>query len=47
MSTSLLYHAMGIRGYRHAKTEFVEGEVVFHLEQPRTQCRCSTCGSTP
>jgi len=46
MSTSLLYHAMGIRGYRHVKTEFVEGEVVFHLEQPRTQCRCSTCGST-
>jgi transposase len=37
---------MGIRGYRHVKTEFVEGEVVFHLEQPRTQCRCSTCGST-
>ena len=45
MSTSLLYHAMGVRGYRHVKTEFVEREVVFHLAQPRTECRCPGCGS--
>jgi hypothetical protein len=25
MSTSLLYHGFGIRGYRYAKTEYLEG----------------------
>ena len=29
MSTSLLYHAFGVRGYRYVKTEYVNGEVVF------------------
>jgi len=45
MSTSLLYHGFGVRGYRHRKTEYVEGRVVFHLTQPREDCRCSACGS--
>ncbi len=45
MSTSLLYHAFGVRGYRHRKTEYVEGAVIFRIEQPRESCRCSACGS--
>ena len=28
MSTSLLYHGFGIRGYRYVRTEYVEGGVV-------------------
>src|SRR3989304_2728357 len=35
MSTSLLYHAFGVRGYRHVKTEYLEGEVILPIEQPR------------
>ncbi len=45
MSTSLLYHAFGVRGYRYVKTKYVEGEVIFTIEQPRESCRCSACGS--
>jgi len=41
MSTSLLYHGFGICGYRYLKTEYIDGKVIFHLEQPRDQLRCS------
>ena len=33
MSTSLLYHGFGIRGYRYEKTEYVQGEIVFSISQ--------------
>jgi transposase len=46
MSTSLLYHGFGVRGYRHAKTEYVEGGVVLHLIHPPEKYCCSACGST-
>lgn len=45
MSTSLLYHGFGIRGYQYAKTEYVEGGVVFHVTQDSANCRCAACGS--
>jgi transposase len=45
MSTSLLYHGFGVRGYRYLKTEYVEGEVVFAVEQPREAYACAVCGS--
>ena len=45
MSTSLLYHGFGVRGYRYLKTEYAAGEMTLHLEQPREKCRCSACGS--
>ena len=45
MSTSLLYHAFGIRGYRHVRTEFLEGTVLFTIEQARPTLRCPLCGS--
>jgi len=45
MSTSLLYHAFGVRGYRHVKTEYVQGEVTFLVEQPRESYRCPVCDS--
>ena len=45
MSTSLLYHGFGIRGYQYEKTEYVEGAIVFWVTQPRETCRCAVCGS--
>jgi transposase len=44
MSTSLLYHGFGIRGYRYVRTEYVEGRVVFTIEQETKMCRCPACG---
>lgn len=45
MSTSLLYHAFGIRGYQYLKTEYVEGGVRFTITQGRESYRCVGCGS--
>ncbi len=45
MSTSLLYHACGVRGYTLTKTEFDSGMILFHVEPQPQQCRCSACGS--
>jgi len=45
MSTSLLYQAFGIRGYRYVRTDFLEGEVMFTITQDRHTLRCSACGS--
>jgi transposase len=45
MSTSLLYHAFGVRGYRYVKTEYGKGVIVFTVEQRRESYRCPVCGS--
>jgi transposase len=45
MSTSLLYHAFGVRGYRYVRTEYIKGDVIFTMEQPRESYRCPACGS--
>ena len=45
MSTSLLYHAFGLRGYDYVKTEYTEGAVVFTVQQRPHTCRCPQCGS--
>ena len=45
MSTSLLYHAFGTRGYRYVRTTYTGGEVIFTLRQAPETCRCSACGS--
>jgi len=45
MSTSLLYHMFGIRGYEYRRTEFFNGRACFTIEQPRERYRCSACGS--
>jgi transposase len=45
MSTSLLYHAFGVRGYRYVKTLYAEGKVFFTIVQPRESYRCPACGS--
>lgn len=45
MSTSLLYHGFGIRGYQIQRTTYAEGAVMFTLRQERKSLRCSDCGS--
>jgi transposase len=44
MSTSLLYHTCGIRGYEYRSTEFVCGTTFVHIGQPREKLRCPQCG---
>lgn len=45
MSTRLLYHAWGIRGYRERAIGFHNGAVHFRIEQNPDSFRCSHCGS--
>jgi transposase len=45
MSTSLLYHAFGIRGYQYTRTDYPGGQTVFTIRQKPETCRCSACGS--
>lgn len=45
MSTSLLYHGFGIRGYKHLATEYSEGAIIFTIGQDRLTLRCSECNS--
>lgn len=46
MSTSLLYHGWGVRGYRHCCTEFRKGAIEIKIEHGSGKLRCSCCGST-
>lgn len=45
MSTSLLYHAFGIRGYQYVSTRYEGGKVIFRIDQRKTDLRCSECGT--
>ena len=45
MSTSLLYHAFGIRGYEYVRTDYQGGATIFTIQQEPDDCRCSACGS--
>ena len=45
MSTSLLYHVFGIRGYQYTRTDYSGGQTVFTIYQKPETCRCSACGS--
>jgi transposase len=45
MSTSLLYHAFGIRGYEYVRTNYQGGQTIFTIHQEQETCRCSACGS--
>jgi hypothetical protein len=45
MSTSLLYHAFGVRDYRYLGTKFLQGGVIFKLKRKMESCRCVVCGS--
>jgi hypothetical protein len=42
MSTSLLYHGLGIRDYKYMKTDFGKGGIQFTITQERERL----CGSS-
>jgi transposase len=46
MSTSLLYHAFGIRGYQSRRTDYHGGRVIVTIEQKPSTRRCPACGSS-
>jgi len=45
MSTSLLYHAFGVRDYRYCSTRYVRGGVIFTIERKEDTYCCAACGS--
>ena len=45
MSTSLLYHSFGIRGYQYVSTEFQNGCTIYTIRQEPKTLRCAACGS--
>jgi transposase len=45
MSTSLLYHAFGVRGYEYTRTDYQGGQTTFTIHQAPETYRCSACGS--
>lgn len=45
MSTSMLYHMMGIRGYRKVSEKFENGGMTVTIVQDRETCRCPQCQS--
>lgn len=47
MSTSLLYHGLGIRekGYVYCGTSYREGSITFGIQRDPTTLRCACCGS--
>ena len=45
MATSLLYHAFGIPGCHHTRTDYQGGQTIFTIRQEPETCRCSACGS--
>ena len=45
MSTSLLYHGYGIKGYKYVRTIFRNGEIIFRIAHDRFSLRCPKCRS--
>jgi transposase len=44
-STSFLYHALGLRDQEYIKTEYIGGEVYFHIRTKESKLKCSKCES--
>jgi transposase len=46
MSTSLLYHAFGIRGYQYLSSRYEFGEVIFRIVKRKQDLVCPVCNSS-
>jgi transposase len=44
-TTSYLYHTQGLRGYKHIRTEHVDGGVRFHIRRDPHRRECRGCGA--
>ena len=45
MSTSILYHAFGVRGYVYEATEYQQGRIAFRIRHNHKRFRCPECKS--
>lgn len=45
MSTNLIYHSFGIRGYQYINTKYKGGEILFTIRQDPLELCCPVCGS--
>ena len=45
MSTSLLYHAFGMKGYQYVHSKYVGGKVIFRVSKDRVDMACPSCKS--
>ena len=45
MSTSLLYHAFGLRNHEYEATEYVGGQISFRFRLRPERLRCAVCGA--
>jgi transposase len=45
MSTSLLHHGFGVRGYSYVRSSFGQEGIVMTIDQDRRDWCCSACGS--
>ena len=45
---SLLYHAFGVKGFRHLRTRYEGGEIIFEVSRRRSlKCQLDrSCGGT-
>ncbi len=46
-TTSFLYHAQGIRGYQHLRTEYRSGACFHHVSMAEEKRACAACGAGP
>lgn len=44
-TTSYLYHTMGLKNYRHLRTEYRQGTVFHHVRLKNTKRMCRGCGA--
>jgi transposase len=45
MSTSLLYHRLGARGFVYRRTDYPAGKTLVHIEHDPDRLCCTSCGS--
>jgi transposase len=45
VSTSLLYHTQGLRGYQYQSTAYEGGDITFRIAHDPCKLRCAACGS--
>jgi transposase len=44
-TTSYLYHTMGLKNYRHLRTEYRQGKIFHHVRLKNTKRKCRGCGA--
>jgi transposase len=44
MSTSILYHGWGLRGYHYVRTDYPQGQIIFTVQPAPGTLACPACG---